>query len=418
MITIGIDDTDSQEGLCTTYLAAVMMERLREIGEIVGLPKLVRLNPSVEFKTRGNAAIAFSLDTELPEKAKEIALTTLLELSDFSGPKTNPGLVVAEETPRELSGFYRRALHEILEVTEALEIIEGLGLWSRSFKNRQGLVGALAAIGAYFPDETYELLAYREVKRWGTPREIDEESVWKADEMTYPRTWDTVDRQNEKVVFAPHSKDPVLFGIRGEDPGALREALEEIRAEPFERMVTYRTNQGTDAHIIRGDISSVVEDRSYRLRGEVSQAPWAIEGGHIFFSLRAEGEDATIRCAAFEPTKNFRDLVRALSPGDLVEVYGAVKKGTVNLEKMEVVSLAEMAVEEAPICPACRRRMKSAGRGQGYRCRRCKTLAGGKVRIPLRREIDPGFYEVPPCARRHLSKPLARMRGERVHPSR
>lgn len=418
MISIGVDDTDSQEGLCTTYLAAVMMERLKEIGEIVGFPKLVRLNPSVEFKTRGNAAIAFSLDTDLPEKAKEIALATLLELSDFSGPKTNPGLVVAEELPPELSGFYRRALHEILEVTEAVEVIEGLGLWSRSFKNRQGLVGALAAIGAYFPDETYELLAYREVKRWGTPRAIDEESVWRADELTYPRTWDTVDRHHKKVVFAPHSNDPVLFGIRGEDPGTLREALEEIRAEPFERMVIYRTNQGTDAHISRGDIAGVVEDRSYRLRGVVSEGPEAIEGGHIFFSLKAEDVEASIRCAAFEPTKNFRDLVRALSPGDLVEVYGAVKKGTVNLEKMEVVSLAERAVEEAPICPDCRRRMKSAGRGQGYRCRRCKTLAGGKVKIPLHREIEEGFYEVPPSARRHLSKPLARMMEEKVHPSR
>lgn len=418
MITIGIDDTDSQQGLCTTYLAAVMMERLREIGEIVGLPKLVRLNPSVEFKTRGNAAIAFSLDTDLPEKAKEIALATLLELSDFSGPKTNPGLVVAEETPPELCRFYQRALREILEVEEALEIIEGLGLWSRSFKNRQGLVGALAAIGAYFPDETYELIAYREVKRWGTPRKIDEGSVWKADEITYPRTWDTVDRQNEKIVFAPHSKDPVLFGIRGEDPDALREALGVIRSEPFGRMVIYRTNQGTDAHICQGEIAGVVEDRSYRLRGEVSQAPSAIEGGHVFFSLRDEGANTSIRCAAFEPTKNFRDLVRSLSPGDLIEVYGAVKRGTLNLEKMKVVSLADGSVEEAPLCPACRRRMKSAGRGQGYRCRRCKTLAGGKVRIPLHREISPGFYEVPPCARRHLSKPLVRMRGERVHPSR
>lgn len=418
MITIGIDDTDSEDGLCTTYLAAVMMERLKRIGEIVGLPKLVRLNPSVEFKTRGNAAIAFSLETDLPEKAKEVALATLLELSDFSGPKTNPGLVVAEEVPPELSSFYRRALSEILEVGEAVGIIEELGFWSRSFKNRQGLIGALAAVGAEFTDETYELLAYREIKRWGTPRKIDEGSVWRADELTYPRTWDTVDRENRKVVFAPHSKDPVLFGIRGEDPEPLREALEAIRSEPFERMVIYRTNQGTDAHICRGDIAGVVEDKSYILRGVVSEGPEAIEGGHIFFSLKAEDEDASIRCAAFEPTKNFRDLVRSLCPGDLVEVYGAVKKRTLNLEKIEVVSLAERTIEEAPLCPSCRRRMKSAGRGQGYRCRRCKTGAECKMRIPLHREIEEGFYEVPPCARRHLSKPLARMREKTVHPSR
>ena len=418
MMTIGVDDTDSEEGLCTTYLAAVMMDRLGSFGEVVDLPRLVRLNPCVQFKTRGNAAIAFSLDTDHPEKAKEVALETLLELSDFSGEKTNPGLVVAEEVPRELSGFYQRALHEVIDVREAVEIIERLGLWSRSFKNRQGLVGALAAVGARFSDVTYELLAYRVERRWATPREIDEESVWKADELTYPRTWDTVDRQNRKVIFAPHSKDPVLFGVRGEEPGSLMEALETIRSEPFERMVIYRTNQGTDAHISRGEVSGVVEDNSYLLRGVVASGPEAIEGGHIFFTLGDGESDSSIRCAAFEPTKGFRDLVRALIPGDVVEVYGAVKKGTLNLEKMEVVSLAEGTVEEAPLCPSCSRRMKSAGRGQGYRCRRCKTRAEGKATVPLHREIQEGFYEVPPCARRHLSKPLVRMRGDKVHPSR
>jgi tRNA(Ile2)-agmatinylcytidine synthase len=109
---------------------------------------------------------------------------------------------------------------------------------------------------------------------------------------------------------------------------------------------------------------------------------------------------------------------RALVPGDVIEVYGAVKKRTLNIEKMEVVGLAERTALEAPICPSCKRRMKSAGRGQGYRCRRCGTKAEGKVEAALPREIEQGFYEVPPCARRHLSKPLVRMRDGNVHPSR
>jgi len=418
MITIGVDDTDSEEGLCTTYLAAVMMDRLSSLGEIKGLPRLVRLNPCVQFKTRGNAAIAFTFETDQPEKAKEVALKTLMELSDFSGPKTNPGLVVAEKVPSELSSFYRRALDEVLEVKEADEIIERCGLWSRGFKNRQGLIGALAAVGAEFPDRTFELLAYREPGRWGTPREIDEESVWRADELTYPATWDTVDHHNRKVVFAPHSKDPVLFGIRGEDPESLLSALKTIRSEPFERMVIYKTNQGTDAHISRGEIGGIAENRSYRLRGLVAKEPEAIEGGHLFFPLVSEDGKGSINCAAFEPTKNFRDLARALAPGDLIEVYGAVKKRTLNIEKMEVVRLAERTALVAPICPTCKRRMKSAGRGQGYRCRRCGTRAEEKMVAVIPREIETGFYEVPPCARRHLSKPLVRMRDGNVHPSR
>jgi len=183
-------------------------------------------------------------------------------------------------------------------------------------------------------------------------------------------------------------------------------------------MVVYRTNQGTDAHISRGEIGEVAENRSYRLRGVVAKEAEAIEGGHLFFPLESEDGRGTISCAAFEPTKNFRDLVRALDPGDVIEVYGAVKKRTLNIEKMEVVALAERRAETAPICPSCHRSMKSAGRGQGYRCRRCGTKAEGKVGALLPREIEPGFYEVPPCARRHLSKPLVRMKDEKVHPSR
>ena len=220
------------------------------------------------------------------------------------------------------------------------------------------------------------------------------------------------------MVFAPHSKDPVLFGIRGDDPQLLRFALDSIRSEPIEMAVIFRTNQGTDVHINRGEIAGAAENRSYRLRGLVAGEPEAIEGGHLFFPLAAEDGRGTISCAAFEPTKNFRERVRALAPGDLIEVYGAVKKRTLNIEKMEVVRLAELKALKAPICPSCKRSMKSAGRGQGYRCKRCGTKAEGKVEAALPREIEPGFYEVPPSARRHLSKPLIRMRGEKVHPSR
>ena len=41
-----------------------------------------------------------------------------------------------------------------------------------------------------------------------------------------------------------------------------------------------------------------------------------------------------------------------------------------------------------------------------------------RVHNILQRDLETGFYEVPPCARRHLSKPLLRMNGEKVHPSR
>jgi len=413
---IGIDDTDSERGLCTTYLAAVLMERLRPFGEIKGLPMLVRLNPCARFKTRGNAALAFELESDRPEEVKETALQTVLELSDFSGANTNPGLVVADRVTPQMKAFYRRAVTDILEIREARELLEEEGIWYRGFKKGRGLIGALAAVGADLPDFTYELIAYRERECWGTPRVIDQESVWKADALTYPRTWDTVDHHNNRIVFAPHSKDPVLFGIRGNDPESIEEAFQTIKSEPWERKVLYRTNQGTDVHILAGEIATVQDNQSYRLRGMVAEAAQAIDGGHLFFPLK--NGKGHLKCAAFEPTKNFRSIVKKLVPGDELEVFGALRDGTLNLEKMNLLQLAEQEVLATPSCPQCGKHMESAGRGQGYRCRRCKTKAEGHERKTLPRDMETGFYEVPPSARRHLSKPLVRMNSEKVHPSR
>jgi tRNA(Ile2)-agmatinylcytidine synthase len=52
--------------------------------------------------------------------------------------------------------------------------------------------------------------------------------------------------------------------------------------------------------------------------------------------------------------------------------------------------------------------MKSAGKGQGFRCKKCGTEALSKIRRETERDIKRGLYEVPPCSRRHLAKPLVR----------
>src|SRR2546430_10941236 len=54
---IGVDDTDSLQGMCTTFLATEIVRDLTEDFDIVGYPRLVRLNPNIPWKTRGNGAI-------------------------------------------------------------------------------------------------------------------------------------------------------------------------------------------------------------------------------------------------------------------------------------------------------------------------------------------------------------------------
>ena len=56
---IGFDDTDSRDGGCTTYVCFEFVSRLYEKGYcLCEYPRLVRLNPQVPWKTRGNGAVA------------------------------------------------------------------------------------------------------------------------------------------------------------------------------------------------------------------------------------------------------------------------------------------------------------------------------------------------------------------------
>ena len=57
---LGVDDTDSLRGMCTTFLATELVRDLRE-WDLIGYPRLVRLNPNIPWKTRGNGAICLRL---------------------------------------------------------------------------------------------------------------------------------------------------------------------------------------------------------------------------------------------------------------------------------------------------------------------------------------------------------------------
>ncbi len=407
---LGLDDTDSREGMCTTYLAAVLIEKLGRYGMIEGYPLLVRLNPNIKYKTRGNAAIAIRI--EIQDSDAQVVKNTVIEavenMAVLSDENTNPGVVFIEETSgkmeKDLARFSMRAVQDVLEIHEAEELLALHGIGHKGFKNKRGLIGALAAAGFVLnglPDFTYELIAYREKKRWGTIRDIHEDSVWAA--ASVQGTWDTVDHENRRIVFAPHSPDPILFGIRGSSESAVERAFSMIKSEPVERYVIYKTNQNTDMHLLQAKISETRDDRSYILKGKVSSPPEIMAGGHVIFELTDNGRD--LECAAFEPTKGFRSIIRKLRKGDELTVYGSVKDRTMNLEKIEITWLATQELRN-PLC--CGKRMKSMGRGQGYRCERCGAIKNQKVLETIPRDISTGFYEVPPSARRHLAKPLVR----------
>ncbi len=400
---IGIDDTDSPAGMCTTYIGAVLVRRLQRCGVRIVDARLVRLNPNVIHKTRGNAAVCIEAEGDA-ETVFALTCACVEALAECDDPRTNPGVVVSSVRPPP--DFYYAALRDFCTVDEAIGVLESAGARYRGYKNRRGLIGATAAVASDFSDRTYELLAYRKRSVWGTPRQVDVKSLFRAEEMTYPHTWDTVDRENGVVVGVPHTPDPVLFGIRGESPAWVLKARSSVRSEEPACEQVYTTNQGTDAHLVPGTIGTLREGRSYLVRGTVAGTPVTGPGGHVSFLLSDGG--AEVRCMAYEPTKGFRDVARRLVPDDVVAAAGSYKGGSLNLEKLGISHLADAVRIRPPVCLDCAKRMTSAGAGKGYKCRVC----GERSREPevevLERLLRPGWYEVPPTARRHLARPLAR----------
>jgi tRNA(Ile2)-agmatinylcytidine synthase len=399
---VGLDDTDAVEGMCTTYLAALLAEELGTEGYV----RLIRLNPNIPYKTRGNGALAFETSAD-PWKTKETVLRFVKESSRFESRKTNPGVIFIEKITSKdrkiLSEFYHRAVSELVTIEDAQRTAKSVGAEVHKFKNGRGIIGALAAIGADLPDKTYEIIAYRKGNK--KEKRIDSESVFRMDEETYPETFNNVDRASGRILITPHGTDPVYCGIRGETPEAVEKAWKMIKPlDEIERTCIFVTNQGTDAHLRVKKIKDIKQYDCAIVDGAVSGEPKTIAGGHVVFQL-SDGT-GSIDCAAYAPTEDFRNTVKKLVCKDRVRVFGGISthRHTLNLEKIEVLELAKVSLKDAPVC--CGKKMSSAGKGRGLKCKKC---GGKRAEAPLKevkRDIRPGLYEVPPGAKRHLSMPL------------
>jgi tRNA(Ile2)-agmatinylcytidine synthase len=371
------------------------------------------------MKTRGNCSVAFSLlasESQIPF-IKGTVLKTVEELAELHVVTTNPGVVFyrGEKIPKELESFSEKVVQDVVTIEEAEELARRLGAEVHKFKLGRGIIGALAAVGNCLKrDYTFELISYRISKNRGTPRKIDPESVVAMNAKTFPKTFDNLDLATGEIRITPHTPCPILYGIRGESPEDVMEAHEMVRKyEPIERLIIYKTNQGTDEHLRRARVAEVKPYWSVAVEGMVSQAPKVITGGHVIF--RINDDTGEIDCAAYEPTRQFREIVKKLIVGDRVLVCGGVKDKpglplTINLEKISVVELVPVLKKQNPSCPRCGRRMKSEGKGKGYSCEGCKIRvpAGSARMVEVDRKIHPGKFEVPPRARRHLARPLIR----------
>jgi len=374
---VGIDDTDSARGYCTTYLAYRIATDCRDQCAVLPYPRLVRLNPNIPFKTRGNAAVCLRIETKNPDKAFDSICATAAEFSDAEGG-ANTGLVFLEDLRlvKEIEPLYLDALHGVVNVRRVTRFLRQrmVRFWTQG--NGMGLVGATASLvfDERF-DHTYELISYRKKENWGTPRGIDASSVRIMDAATFPHTFNNYDYQKRKVLIAPHGPDPVFAGVRGDSPKTVLSAFRMLAyQESIDGYMVYVSNQHTEAHL-----GNRLDWKVYSSGWEQGQVE-SVEvgpGGHVYFVLRCGASKHP--CAVYEPTGDLKRMARRLTEGDTIRVYGGVRKSTtihpkiLNVERLDVLKLAR------------------PGGGVG---------------------IVPGIYAASPRANRHLTKPLIRHGNE------
>ncbi|WP_405304159.1 DUF1743 domain-containing protein [Methanobrevibacter sp.] len=411
---IGIDDTDSPDGMCTTYLASQIINKFEDNGiELVDYPRLIRLNPFARFKTRGNGGVSLKiLNDDKSSLAREIVLSEVEKLSMFDCDNTNPGVIFYEgEITKEMQEYAFRAIYEFITIGEAEEFGKSVGCEIHKFKKGRGIIGSIAAISLPLSDYTFELLAYRDSKNFGTKRQIDYDSVYLMDKETFPDTFENIDYSEDYIAIEPKTPCPVLYGIRSNNVEALEVAKGIVKVgEPIVDWCIFKTNQHTDMHIQKAEsISDMKQFGCYEVVGEVKNRPTIIDGGHMFFYIFDESGE--IECGAYEPTKNFRKIVSHLMPGDMIKVFGGIgEQNTFNIEKFQILKLNDIEYKN-PICK-CGKRMTSAGKNKGFKCKKCgnKIESDEKVPVKIDRVLENSrFYETPVSARRHLSKPLCRM---------
>ena len=390
---LGLDDTDSLKGGCTTE---VLFQLLNDLPTTVSFrsPRLVRLWPFAKQRTRGNAAVAVELITEneaellnhLDQWWKQHieSLKGILGTSDHSERTqypADPGMVWTSELMTD-EAFYKSAVSSEIELQNVPEVTRYWG--------GNGRIGATAAVLWPAAQCTYEAIAWRSNEAEGR-RQLDEVALAEVEDLK-----DTFLCRNPKLgtsLLAPRGNSPVLFGIRSWTKEGAQHALDILEqgedTEPTKGSLVFQTNQATGDHL-EEPIEAFVRSKSILKKGpvvlETTQGPWM----------------------AFRQSGHIALLSQWVIKGDLLIGNGLRDEDNVlHLELLKVKK--SISEQKRPLCVRCNKSMKSMGKNQGLRCKRCNiTSDRGWVEV---KRIPPfqDWVQPPPSSRRHLSKPLEEM---------
>ena len=422
ILNIGFDDTDSPKGMCTTYLAYKIVNYLiKENVEFLDYPTLIRFNPNIPWKTRGNGAVGLKIKTRYPTKIKKKINDLVFKYSDTNNG-ANPALVFYENETilPQFKKFSEMALSQLVKRAYAKKFAMNKNLESFYVGNGQGLVGAIGVIGYQFDDQTVELLSYRKKSHFGKKRIISKKSVKQMQEKTYPYTFNNFDETKNRVLITPHGPDPVFYGIRGENTKSLLQASKLIKTkEPLDGYLIFKSNQGTSAHLkTEIDVNEMKPYSSGTTTGFVSKEPVMKKGGHVFFSIISKSR--VVRCALYEPSGITTEMMD-LKKGDKLKIGGAVRKASkkhpriINVEFTQLLHLEKNFQLSNPLCSKCNKKMKSKGKNQRFQCIKCGKKSNKKIIEHIPRKIKKQMYLPVISAQRHLTRPLQRLGVSNKH---
>src|SRR6266508_469541 len=148
VLWIGVDDTDSLRGMCTTFLATELVRELTQEYDLIGYPRLVRLNPNIPWKTRGNGAICLRVGRGMGsrqvvgnieskdvvafarasgpsdlDRVRDVVAEVVERWSRFEDDTTNPGFAVLRRPPT--ARLYWMAVRTVVDQSDASSVPQG-----------------------------------------------------------------------------------------------------------------------------------------------------------------------------------------------------------------------------------------------------------------------------------------------------
>ena len=390
---LGLDDTDSLAGGCTTEVFDTLLRHL-PVDASTGIPRLVRLWPFAQRRTRGNAALAVEIhtndvddllshldawwDDHLAPLSGNVEASSVSDRDQFPA---SPGMVWFDQPPSP--SVYFDAVRSRVSIDSLPEPTRAWG--------GHGRIGATAAVAWPALDHTWEAIAWRLGGHEHRPRSVDDASLDVVD--AWPDTFLSRDPRKGISLIAPRGNSPVLFGLRATSLEAAKRGcqrlLEGVGTEQVDRWRVFQTNQASGDHLGPQWSLTVEQVQVHPTRKHAT-----VLCGDV--SVRAYAEGGPVNA-----------LARWLMPGDEISVAGLMDAdGVVHAERLKVETWVPRA-HQRPSCPECDVRMKSMGRNQGLRCPKCKRRSEDAwVDVEAHPPYE-SWVEPPASARRHLARPLA-----------